>query len=386
VDVKSGYKQTELGIIPADWETLTIGSLMSFTSGSGISVASLRPQSSDAPFPVYGGNGIAGYTSKPLVQNPVVIIGRVGQKCGEVYLSEGPAWITDNALYPRVVNRKCDMRFLAIAMAAAGLNEFRNRNDLPLVTQSILHSVLIAFPPKALEQELIANAVRDVDTLIKSLAQLIAKKTLVKIAVLQALLTGKTRLPGYTGEWKSKKMGDICDIAMGGTPARLNPAYWGRGFTWLSIGDLRSKTVSTSKEQITASAASAMNLVTKGTLLMSFKLSIGRLCFAGCDLYTNEAICSFNNLKADAGFLYYALGRTDFSLYGKQAVKGFTLNKESLKAIEVNLPPDDEQKAIATVFNDMDVEIGALESQLDKLWQSKLGITQELLTGRIRLV
>ena len=119
---------------------------------------------------------------------------------------------------------------------------------------------------------------------------------------------------------------------------------------------------------------------------MSFKLSIGRLCFAGCDLFTNEAICSFNKLQADAEFIYYTLGRTDFSLYGKQAVKGYTLNKESLKLVEVLLPPLKEQTAIAHILSDMDTEIATLEAKLAKAKQIKQGMMQELLTGGIRLI
>ena len=112
-----------------------------------------------------------------------------------------------------------------------------------------------------------------------------------------------------------------------------------------------------SKEEITQVAAEQMNLIRKGTLLMSFKLSIGRLCFAGCDLYTNEAICNFNNLNGNVDFLYYVLHRTDFALYGKQAVKGYTLNRESLQRIEVTMPSIDEQATIAAVLSDMDAEI-----------------------------
>ena len=119
---------------------------------------------------------------------------------------------------------------------------------------------------------------------------------------------------------------------------------------------------------------------------MSFKLSIGRLCFAGCDLFTNEAICSFNNPRANTDFLYYMLGRTDFSLYGKQAVKGFTLNKESLNSVEVPYPSLEEQTAIASILSAMDDEISTLEIRLQKARQLKQGMTQELLAGRIRLV
>ena len=129
-----------------------------------------------------------------------------------------------------------------------------------------------------------------------------------------------------------------------------------------------------------------MTIVPKGTLLMSFKLSLGRLCFAGCDLFTNEAICSFNNLQADADYLYYILGRVDFSLYGKQAVKGYTLNKDSLKTIEVMLPPRFEQTAISGALSDIDAELTALETRRAKTAALKQGMMQELLTGRTRLV
>jgi type I restriction enzyme S subunit len=203
---------------------------------------------------------------------------------------------------------------------------------------------------------------------------------------MQQLLTGQTRLPGFHAEWEVKRLGEICEIAMGRTPPRLNQAFWGHGYKWLSIADLQTKVVSDSKEEITALAASMMTIIPKGTLLMSFKLSLGRLCFAGCDLFTNEAICSFNKLQANAHFLYYALGRTDFSLYGKQAVKGYTLNKESLKSIEVTLPPLPEQTAIASVLTEMDAELAALEQRREKTHALKQAMMQELLTGKTRLV
>ncbi len=203
---------------------------------------------------------------------------------------------------------------------------------------------------------------------------------------MQQLLTGQTRLPGFSGEWVVKRLGEICEISMGRTPSRLNPAFWGAGHVWLSIADLHGKVLSSSKEQITPLAASSMRVIPEGTLLMSFKLSIGRLCFAGCDLYTNEAICGFNNLLANSDYLYYALSRTDFSLYGKQAVKGYTLNKKSLALVEVALPSDEEQAAIANVLSEMDQEMADLERRLAKTRDLKQGMMQELLTGRTRLV
>ncbi|WP_407357201.1 restriction endonuclease subunit S [Methanolobus sp. WCC5] len=253
-------------------------------------------------------------------------------------------------------------------------------------TAKLVKLLPITFPISIEEQQAIATALSDVDALIESLDRLIAKKRDIKQAAMQELLTGKRRLPGFSEEWEVKKLGDICDISMGRTPSRSNKTFWGAGYKWLSIADLKEKIVIESKEEITQLATVGMQVIHKGTLLMSFKLSIGRLCFAGCDLYTNEAICSFNNLRENAEFMYYLLGRTEFSLYGKQAVKGYTLNKESLRSVDVSLPSVSEQQAIATILSDMDTEITALEKKLDKTKLIKQGMMQELLTGRIRLV
>jgi type I restriction enzyme S subunit len=252
------------------------------------------------------------------------------------------------------------------------------------ITLSDLRQIKIAVPPEP-EQVRIASTLSDIEDHFMSLHLELAKKRNLKQATMQELLTGKRRLPGFDGEWEVKRLGEISTISMGRTPSRTNQEYWGRGHTWLSIADLKSKIVTDSKEEITDSAASSMSVIPKGTLLMSFKLSIGKLSFAGRDLFTNEAICSFNALDASSEFLYYVLGRTDFSLYGKQAVKGYTLNMESLQTVEVCLPPREEQDAIASVLSSIDEEILILDERREKALSIKQGMMQQLLTGKIRL-
>lgn len=259
------------------------------------------------------------------------------------------------------------------------------QTGVPHINLGILRAFPVQVPPLA-EQRAIAEALSDVDGLLGALEALIAKKRAIKHAAMQQLLTGRTRLPGFSREWETKRLGEIAAIAIGRTPSRRNPALWGRGHVWLSIADLSGKVVDESKEQVTDLAAASMTPVPKGTLLMSFKLSIGRLSFAGCDLFTNEAICSFTAVRASAEYLYYCLSRTDFSLYGKQAVKGFTLNSESLRTVEIVLPEPDEQTVIAAALSDMDADIAALEARRDKTHAIKQGMMQQLLTGQVRLV
>ena len=299
--------------------------------------------------------------------------------------AEGHFFASEHAIVV-TASPKTDIGWLTYVLGAMRLNQYSESSAQPGVSVSKILLLRVTCPPSKPEQRAIAEALSDVDGLLGALEALIAKKRAIKQAAMQQLLTGKTRLPGFSGEWETKRLGELSTIAMGRTPSRSNSAFWGHGHVWLSIADLQDKVVAESKEQITDLAASGMTRIREGTLLMSFKLSIGRLCFAGCDLFTNEAICSFTDLKADASYLYYALSRIDFSLYGKQAVKGYTLNSESLNVVQVSLPGRAEQAAIATVLSDMDAEIAALERRRDKTRAIKQGMMQQLLTGRVRLV
>lgn len=254
------------------------------------------------------------------------------------------------------------------------------------VNVAALRLLPVALPSTIAEQSRIAELIADGDALIESLEHLLAKKRAIKQGAMQSLLTGAKRLPGFGDPWTRSRLGAITGIAVGRTPPRSDSRCWGPGFPWLTIGDMQGKRVRSSKEQITSHGINGMHPVRRGTLMMSFKLSIGRLCFADCDLFTNEAICAFEQPEADPDFLYYSLTRTDFSLYGKQAVKGYTLNQDSLRSIEVDLPSRTEQAAIAEVLADLDADIDATAAKLDKARALKHGMMQELLTGRIRLV
>ncbi len=408
-EILKGYKLTEVGVIPEDWEvksahelaalrtgpfgTLLKASEYSETDGVPvISVSEIRkgflritentPRVSDA---------VIRRLPQYLVRKGDIVFGRKGGVDRSALIREPQdGWFLGSdamSLRPSAASHDA---YLALQFQSGRVQGWLLQHaigtTMPSLNQSVLRNVAVPLPPAKAEQEAIAEALSDADALIESLGQLLAKKRQIKQGAMQELLTGKKRLLGFSGEWEVKRLGEICEIGMGRTPPRLSPDYWGRGHTWLSIADLRAKVVSESKEEITALAASAMQLIPKGTLLMSFKLSIGRLCFAGRDLYTNEAICGFKGLKANADFLYYVLGRTDFSLYGKQAVKGCTLSSESLKQVEVPFPAETEQSAIATLLSDMDAEIGALEVKLAKARRLKQGMMQDLLTGRIRLV
>ena len=401
------YKQTEVGVIPGDWEALSVGSMGEVVAGKALAAKApglqrpyLRTKN------VFDGLiDIDDVLSMPMTDEEFA---RYELRDGDVLLNEGQSLelVGRCSIYRSEFPEPCAIQNQLIRFRArsgvspafaAHLFRYCQKAgvfaQIALQTTSVAHlgvsrfqNLMLAWPVSEAEQHVIAAALSDVDDLISSLGKLISKKRAVKTAAMQQLLTGKQRLPGFSGEWEVRRLGEVARIAMGRTPSRAVQAYWGRGYPWLSIANLNAKYLTDTKEEITATAAADMRVIPEGTLVMSFKLTIGKLAFTGRDMYSNEAICSFNDLKADAEFLYHILGRTDFSLYGKQAVKGYTLNTESLNAVEIPYPTLEEQTAIATVLSDMDAEISALEARREKTQQVKQGMMQELLRGRTRLI
>jgi type I restriction enzyme S subunit len=165
---------------------------------------------------------------------------------------------------------------------------------------------------------------------------------------------------------------------MGKTPARKEQKYWGKGHKWVSIRDLRQKIITETKEEITdlALKESGIKMVSKGTLLFSFKLTIGKMAFAGTNLYTNEAIAAFvikDPNKVDSNYLYYALKSANL-VGSNQAAMGKTLNSKSLAAIEIPLPDNiNDQKCIAHLLGKVEGCINERKhniQQLDELLKS----------------
>lgn len=160
--------------------------------------------------------------------------------------------------------------------------------------------------------------------------------------------------------YKAVKLGELCNISIGRTPSRDKPEYWGKGFSWLSIADMNGeRNVTKTKEEITEFAIKQckMNSVPFGTLLLSFKLSIGKVCVAGKDIYTNEAIASLsikNEKNVNWNYLYYTLKSLQFTNKGDRAVKGVTLNKKKLYDLLIPLPPLEQQIRIAKILDTAD--------------------------------
>ena len=255
----------------------------------------------------------------------------------------------------------------------------------------LIASTTILLPP-ANEQRDIAEALSDVDGLLESLESLIAKKQAIMQATMQQLLTGKTRLPGFGEKWERMALGEISDIKNGSTPSTRTSAYWNGGIPWCTptdITDTPGKYLLATERNITEKglASCAANLLPVGTLLLCSRATIGEIKIAGLCMCTNQG---FKSLvckdEVSNEFLYYLLKTLKPKLIERAIGSTFLeIGKREVASIEVNLPPFDEQRAIATVLSDMDTEVASLEQRRDKTRTLKQGMMQQLLAGRIRL-
>ncbi len=166
-------------------------------------------------------------------------------------------------------------------------------------------------------------------------------------------------------QWKESLVKDVFQLSMGKTPARNNNDYWDNGtHKWVSVSDMSSYQHYTgdTSEYITdfAIKETGIKVVPKGTIIMSFKLSIGRTAITSEDIYTNEAIMAFSNFDESVfnkDFLYFLIANKNWLLNAKQAVKGFTLNKETIGNSKIIVPPLYLQEEFEAIYKQSDKSV-----------------------------
>lgn len=249
------------------------------------------------------------------------------------------------------------------------------------ITNKSLNSFKVPLPPTDEERTKIASALSDVDALLATLDQVIAKKRDLKQATMQQLLTGKTRLPGFEGAWEVKKLGEVAEIVMGQSPSSLNYNSIGNGLPLIQgNADIENRWAikRTYTTQVTKRGKA-------GDVLMSVRAPVGEISRTMFDVCLGRGVCA---IRFSNKFLYHTLVFLEPS-WAKHS-KGSTfdsVNSDDVKSVDIRLPVEEtEQVAIAAILSDMDAELSELEARRDKTRSIKQAMMQELLTGKTRLV
>ena len=258
------------------------------------------------------------------------------------------------------------------------------------VGQRDLKSVVLRLPDKP-EQQAIAATIDDASALIATLERLITKKQAINQGLMQQLLTGRTRLGGFSADWREVRLGDYASMSSGGTPPSGVKRYYGGGIPWVSISDMtksgrfvRATEKTLSPEGLDHSAA---RLYAPGVVLYAMYASLGECAVAVGRVSSSQAILGIApGRELDRDYLYYYLLsiKSRVREIGQQGTQS-NLNAGMVRDFRIPFPELDEQKAIANVLVDADQEISALRDRLRKAQNIKTGMLQELLTGRSRL-
>jgi type I restriction enzyme S subunit len=401
MEVKPGYKQTEVGVIPEDWDETPLGKC-------GVVVMGQSPPGSTYNRNEIGTaliNGPTEFTKKHPIKIQWTTEPARFCKVGDLLIcvrgsSTGRTnFADDNYAIGRGVaairaNTLNDTSYLSnqVVSAVAVILAATTGSTFPSIDGNSLRGIIIPLPPTKAEQEAIAGALSDADSLIESLEHLVAKKRQIKLGAMQQLLTGHKRLPGFTSEWERKRLGEIATLSKIGSNPASQP---GTIYTHFSLPafDAGAQPVIEAGTQI----GSNKFMVPPNAVLVS-KLNPRIPRIWAPDSVPENSVCSTEFLvlvprpNTSRGFLATICRSPTVCIQMELHAIGTTgshqrINPIQALAIDIPIPNEyAEQAAIAAILSDMDAEIAGLETKLAKARQVKQGMMQELLTGRIRLV
>lgn len=410
--IKPGYKETELGPLPVEWEVKKLGELTDITKLAGFEYTlHFNSYKDGGTIIVVRGTNITNNELdlsdvRTIPQSTSNFLKRSKLNRGDLVFAYvgtiGPVYLIpeDNRFHlgpntAKISPRKSILAgFLLCYFKSEFIKKFIIDNTStgaqPSLSMTKIRTFLVPCPPLA-EQKAIAEALGAVDALLTEQRALLTKKRNLKQATQQALLTGAKRLPGFEGEWEEKALGDLAEMSSGGTPSSSNASYYGNDFPWVSISDITKsgKTIAITERFLSSAglANSAAQMFPAGTILYAMYASLGECSIAGIPVCSSQAILGIrpkshlNNI-----FLYYWLTsiKEEVKLMGQQGTQS-NLNKGMVQKFTLFLPSIPEQRAIAQVLTDMDAELESLNQQLAKTEALKAGLMQDLLTGKIRL-
>lgn len=415
MELMPGYKHSDVGVIPDDWDAKPLGKI-----GDSLIGLTYRPSEVRA----YGTlvlrssnvqNGALCFDDNVFVDTDIP--DRIMVRPGDILVcvrNGSRDLIGKSALIDERAVGMTFGAFMAVFRSEHGkllhhifqsgifkkqINEHLGAT-INQITNKSLNSFKVPLPPTDEERAEIANALSDVDALLANLDQVIAKKRDLKQAAMQQLLTGKTRLPGFCGEWQKRTLGELGET-YGGLTGKTKSDFGVGAAKYITFMNVMANTVidCAACEQVNVSASETQNRVLRGDLLFNGSSETPEeVAFCSLmaeevpDLYLNSFCFGFrlfDDQQVDGLFLTYYIRANPGREMMKSLAQGSTrynLSKTALREASILLPLKDEQVAIAEVLSGMDAELIALEARRDKTRNIKQAMMQELLTGKTRLV
>jgi len=430
MEVRLGYKQTDAGEIPEDWDVRALGKIASISAGGTPSRRVPEYWKDEIPWVTtteidfttithteqyISKTGLRNSAAKLLSPGTLLLAlygqGKTRGKVAVLGIEAATNQACASILVTPSVSR--DFVFCFLASRYEVIRGLSNSGSQENLNGRIVKSILIAFPPTQAEQEDIAKALSDASALIGSLERLIAKKRNIKQGAMQELLTGKKRLPGFENpigrkqteagvipkDWEVRTIGQLALIKTGPFGTLLKASeYSENGVPLISVGEIREGYLRIAENTPRISSAVTRRLpqylLRTGDIVFGRKGGVQRSVlirpeqngwFLGSDGITVRPTKDCNS--AYLAFQFQSARVQEWLLRNAIGTTMPSLNQDILCNLAVPVPPTSaEQECIVAVLNDMDADLAALEGKLGKARQLKHGMMQELLIGRTRLV
>jgi type I restriction enzyme S subunit len=420
--IRPGYKQSELGIIPDDWDTPLLGDLFLFKNGLNkskqyfgygtpiVNYMDVYNLSGIRSVDIHGRVSLNKQELKNFeVRKGDVLFTRTSETVDEVGIASVILDELEDTVFSGFVLRarpkddSLEDAFKKYCFASATIRDqitSKSTYTTRALTNGRVLSAVVLARPKKHEQLTIATALTDIDTLIVSLEKLIAKKRAIKQGAMQELLTGKRRLPGFSGKWTTKRLAEIGEVTGSGVDKKIRPDELPvRLVNYLDVFHRDFIYAKELNHWVTATSAQAQRCtVKKGDVFftpsseMRYDIAISAVAMEDIP----DAVYSYHLVRLrmfedwDLPFRVYAFKTKDFLDQAETICEGsgkrYVISLPKFRAMTIFCPPTlAEQSAIAAILWDMDSEVARLQQQLAKLRLLKQGMMQVLLTGKIRL-
>jgi len=385
MEAEKGFKKTDIGVIPSDWDAKLLKNVCSMKSGNTITSKNI---SAFDKYPCYGGNGLRGRTNKFTHSGSFVLIGRQGALCGNINFVDGIFFASEHAIVV-TPNVNTNIRWLSYVFVRMNLNQYSESSAQPGLSVQKILELQIAIPPTKAEQTAIATALNDTDALITQLEKLIAKKRAIKQGAMQDLLKPKEG-------WDLKSVKEIVITPVTDGPHET-PLFLQTGIPFLSVNNLVDNKINLSDlryiSQEDHSRYSKKCKPQRNDILLGKAASVGKVSIVEIDLEFNIwSPIALIRPKIDyfPKYIYYSFQTNriikQIEFFTNSSTQG-NIGMGDIEKIRLSIPRKiEEQVHIATILSDMDAEIETLEKKLDKYKMLKQGMMQNLLTGKIRLI
>ena len=392
MELRKGSKQTEVGVIPNDWQLNRIKDVCSMKSGKGITAENISELDE---YPCYGGGGLRGYTNTFTHSGRYTLVGRQGALCGNVSFVNGDFFASEHSIVV-TPNSSTDILWLGYSIFRMNLNQYTESSAQPGLSVMKVLELPILTPPTKSEQTAIANALSDADALIGSLEKLIEKKRNIKQGAMQELLKPKKG-------WVEMSILQIAD----NKKELFDDGDWieyehitTEGIRLIQTGNigLGSYLEKDTKKYINEASFKSIRckeLKIGDLLICRLAEPAGRACIlpdiGEYKVVTSVDVTIFRPREEVVNRIFLMnVFSTNKWLEAISGMSGGTTHKRisrgALGRTKICIPSIAEQNRIAEILNDMDNEIASLEKKLFKSKMLKQGMMQELLTGKIRLI